>query len=42
MPRRPQHIRHNLRFWATVILPRVKVHAMVYTLWLLDRPRHDS
>lgn len=33
----PRHIRFNLRMWAFVILPRIKVHLMVHTYRMLDR-----
>jgi hypothetical protein len=32
-------VRCNARLWAFVILPRVKVHAYVYLIYLLDRPK---
>ena len=34
---RPHHIRDNTRLWLFVIAPRVRVHLMVYLVWLLTR-----
>lgn len=31
------HVRANARLWLFVILPRVRVHLMVYVCHLLDR-----
>lgn len=38
--KRPLHVRDNARLWLFVILPRVRVHLMVYTCWLLT-PKRD-
>ena len=37
--RRPRHVRANLRFWRTVMLPRIKVNLAVLLLHVLSSAR---